>query len=191
MEMTKQVNIKKNVLIFSLIALLLGIIQVFAPEFVLKVLDYLVGVCILILGIFNIILYKKNRIKNISTNNLSYGIILLVLGVYFLTHKGFVVGIMALVFGFYIMVNGIFGIQFSFESKNKGFEKWKVLLIMSIINFILGVIVLFLPIQSSLVLIFWNGIFMILSAVINLVVLIINKRSLKEGPEEREEIITE
>ncbi len=179
-EVKKVMNIKKYILIFSLIAFVLGIIQVVSPEFVLKILDYLVGLCVLLLGLFNIILYLKNKNKNNSTNSLSYGIILLILGIYFLTKKGFVIEIMALVFGFYIMINGIFGIQFSFESRDKGFAKWKILLIASVLNFILGVIILFFPFKSALTLILWNGLFMILSALINLVVLVVNKRALKE-----------
>lgn len=172
---TVKENTQISIIVLSLITLVIGIIQVYSPDFVISVLDYIVGTGILVVGLFYILLYLRSRHQGIYSNNLALGIMLTMIGLYFLIHQGFALGIIALVFGLYIVANGVFGIQFSLDAKQKGFHKWIILLVFSIINILLGVAVLFFPFATSQILIFYSGIIMIVSALINIVVLFVSK----------------
>lgn len=65
--------------------------------------------------------------------------------------------------------------NFPLMLKKEGASKWKVSLIFSLINIILGLVVLFYPFSTIQVLIVYDGIFMVIGAVLNLLSLIFNK----------------
>ncbi len=176
----KHIN-RQNMLLISIVSLILGIIQVFAPVFFMDFIDYIVGVGFLVVGVYNIALHFKHSQNEAIPDSLGRGVILSLLGVYFLYNRGFVLGIMAMVFGIQIITNSVLGLQVSIEAKRKGFDKWIWLLILSLIDLILGVIVLFFPFSSTLVLIFYTGLFMMISAISNIVMLLINKLSGKNN----------
>ncbi len=169
----------KSIMLASLITFLLGLIQAFFPEYVISFLDYVVGIGFLSFGVVGIMSYYKKIQMNIESNSLVIGIILCILGIYFLLNRGFLLSIIALIFGVFIMLVGIIGIQSAINLKQIGLEKWKFSLAFSSINAFLGIIIVFNPFRTTVMLIIYIGIFMMISSVLNIFSLLVNNKGMK------------
>ncbi len=174
--MENQVNEKislKTVIITSIVTLLFGLVQAIFPSYVISIVGLLAGAGLLIIGLANIFLYIKNT-KNTS-NGLAKGILLVIAGLYFIFKDTAALEILSLLLGIFIILNGVMGFQFSFDAKRLEADKWKISMIFALINIVLGLVILFFPFSTVEVLIIYNGIFMTISAILNLLSLIFNK----------------
>ncbi len=167
----KDIHSSKSVLLTSLITVLVGLIMVFFPVSVTNFLDYIVGGALILIGVFSIAIYIRY-----GSSSLAFGIIMILIGAYFLYDTGVVLKIAAFVFGLFILINGIFGFQFSLEAKKMDIPRWKFSMFFSVVNGVLGLIILINPFETTLILITYIGIFMIVSGVLNMFSLVINRR---------------
>ncbi len=164
---------QKTVVITSIVTLIFGLAQIIFPSYVIDIIGFLAGFGLLTIGLVSVLIYIKN--KDNTSNGLAKGIILAVAGAYFIFNSSAPLQILSLLLGLFIVLNGVLGLQFSLDAKKIGSEKWKISLIFSIVNMVLGLIILFFPFSTLEVLIVYNGIFMLVSAVLNLLSLIFNK----------------
>ncbi len=174
--MSSQVSKKvtaKTVVITSIVTLLFALAQIIFPSYVIGIIGLIAGFGLLIIGLANIFLYIKNADN--ASNGLAKGILLTIAGAYFIYNDGAALDILSLLLGIFIILNGVVGLQFSFDAKKSEADKWKISMIFSFVNIILGLFILFYPFSTIETLIVYNGIFMLISAVLNLLSLIFNK----------------
>lgn len=62
--------------------LIMGAFCIFAPNHIVKLLPYLMGISMTLIGSFSIAVWSRNR-RNAATADLAYGLILLIVGVSF------------------------------------------------------------------------------------------------------------
>ncbi len=166
---------RKSILLSSLILLVLGLILAIFPNNIMRFFDYIVGVALAVIGLINIAVYFKNRKIDNNILSLIFGVLIIALGVYFILTPGLVVKIASILFGLSIIFNGIVSLQLAMDAKKFNTGKWGIILLFAIINIIFGAILLFYPFASILILIMYTGIFMTISAIFNLLSLLIHK----------------
>jgi len=100
---------KKNTLVASIIFLLLGIILFTNPGSILDFLSFIVGGALVLIGIINILSYRKTlkKLNKEDTSKLIGGIILIVLGLIVGFAISFIETTIRLVFGAWIIYSGI------------------------------------------------------------------------------------
>ncbi len=159
------------------LTIIAGLLFIFFTEQIIDYLGYIVGFCIILAGLVNIISYFRTNL----TDNLSFGFaigaILISIGLYFIIVPDSIFNIASLFFGFYVIVNGIMGLQFALNAFRLGNARWLVVLICALISIILGGIILYNPFGETEMLVRWIGGFMIATALFNGLSLFLLKRS--------------
>ena len=116
----KKVTLEKNTLLSSIIFLLLGIILFTNPGGILKFISHITGGILIVLGGINIYSYAKTLKKlNVEdTSKLISGIVLIVLGLVVIIFSSLIETTIRLVFGAWIIYNGIMKLIDSLSIKN-------------------------------------------------------------------------
>ncbi len=173
---SKKVTVK-SLLITSIITLIFGLVQIIFPSLIIKFIGFIVGIGFIIIGVVSIIMYIMSKEKLVST--LTRGVLFTLAGLYFSFHPDVALAILSLLLGIFIILNGVIGLQFSLEAKRLDAEKWKFSMIFAIIIILLGLFVLFFPFSTTKLLVIYNGVFMLISSILNIVSIFFNKSAVQ------------
>ncbi len=168
----------KSLVSVQVVTLILGIIFAVFHVQMLDWISYIIAAAMVVLGCLNIFKYFKHRKNGIFTYEFTKGVLMIIFGIYLTINTLFIIQVMAVFFGFYIMINGVLGVQFCIDAIYSKVGEWKITLFMAVVNVLLALIVLFDPFGTTEVLMMYIGIFMAVSAVVNIVSLIMNKAKL-------------
>ncbi len=176
-----KVEIKKVIwpsLISSIFLLLLGLLLFFKSGATLIGISYLVGGVLIALGVIAIINFLRNRSKDIFVElNIVYGIVSIVAGIFLVTVPEFIGSIIPIVVGIAVIISSSFKIQQALVLKNLGSKYFAPSIIMAISCLICGVVILFNPFTSAVVVTQIIGLFMIIYAVLDIINSFILKKS--------------
>ena len=176
-----KVEIKRVIwpsLLSSIFLLLLGILLFFKSSATLMGISYLVGGVLIALGVIAIINFLRNSTKDIFVElNIVYGIVSIVAGLFLVTVPEFVGSIIPIVVGITIIISSSFKIQQALVLKNLGSKYFAPSIIMAISCLICGVVILFNPFTSAVVVTQIIGLFMIIYAVLDIINSFILKKS--------------
>lgn len=164
----KKITSKDNnaSLISSILFLILGCILLSDPNGVVKFLTYIVGAIFMLVGISRIVIYHNDKTKlNIITNNLTYGIIAIAIGIIMMFCNSIIEQVIRLVMGGFIIYTGIINMVLALNLKSTRFNNWITFLIIAIIMLICGVYII---LKSNLVL-STIGIFIIVYSITDII----------------------
>lgn len=176
-----KIEIKKVIwpsLMSSIFLLLLGVLLFFKSSATLMGISYLVGGVLIALGIIAIINFLRNSMKDIFNQlNIVYGTVSIVAGIFLVTVPEFIGSIIPIVVGITVIISSSFKVQQALMLKNIGSSYFLPSLIMAIICLLCGLIILFNPFTSAVVVLKIIGLFMIIYALLDIVNSILLKRS--------------
>jgi uncharacterized membrane protein HdeD (DUF308 family) len=96
------------------------------------------------------------------------GVVGIVFGVYAFTHPGLSLNTLTLVFGAYVLIDGVGGVVSAISGRGES-EHWVVLLLWSLISVAVGLATLFVPTVTTLVLLFYIAIWANTTGVLQIV----------------------
>lgn len=166
-------KIWKETLIIALCFILLGCFMLMKPEMTLTFFSDIVGALVLMLAI--IAFYKHYKMKRMFTFDLAYGIVCVVGALLLFFNKEFLANLIPIVLGIVMIANSIFKIQYIFDLKKAGVERWYISLILSIIKITLGILLIVDPFESMFKITQIIGVFVILFAICDMSDLIVIK----------------
>ena len=176
-----KVEIKRVIwpsLLSSLFLLLLGLLLFFKSSETLVGISYLVGGVLIALGVIAIINFLRNGSKDIFVElNIVYGIVSIVAGIFLVTVPEFIGSIIPIVVGIAVIISSSFKVQQALVLKNLDSKYFLPSLIMAIVCLVCGVVILFNPFTSAVVVTSVIGLFMIIYAVLDIINSIILKKS--------------
>lgn len=169
-----------NLIMFVLV----GLFLVIKPATTLSMISYILGLIILIHGIVNLVRYYVNKDKNnLFDFGLVLGIIEVVVAIIFISTPEFVASIIPLILGVWILVNGIFKLQFALNLKSVENDSWIHSLVVSIVSIVFGVVLISNPFSGAVIITRIIGIFLIIYAVLDFLQSRTIKKTLQEGVE--------
>lgn len=171
----------KNSYIFTcVIYIILGLVLLLYPEMSLKFVCNILGIFILLFGLFKIFSFFKNKADGFPYRfELIMGIIFSVIGGFLLLRPQVVVSIFPVVMGTYIIFDSFFNFRQAFSLKEEGYENWWGMLVLALVMIILGAVMLFNPFATvSLMVMFVGGIFLF-RGISNIISMIIINRILR------------
>lgn len=176
-----KVEIKRVIwpsLLSSIFLLLLGLLLFFKSSETLVGISYLVGGVLIALGVIAIINFLRNGSKDIFVQlNIVYGIVSIVAGIFLVTVPEFIGSIIPIVVGIAVIISSSFKVQQALALKNLDNKYFLPSLIMAIICLVCGVVILFNPFTSAVVVTQIIGLFIIIYAVLDIVNSFILKKS--------------
>ena len=149
--------------ISAILMMLAGILFCVRPFAATESLTMVIGIMMIGNGVVTILHYFSSRALSgfFLKGSLARGILLIIIGIFILTHVDFTVTVFSYIFSLYIIVDGISGVESSFLLKNLGASNWIVNLILSLLLIAAGVYMLFNPSSAVATASMWIGLILI------------------------------
>ena len=176
-----KIEVKKVIwpsLISSIFLLLLGLLLFFKSGATLIAISYLIGGILSAVGIIAIINFLRNSSKDIFNQlNIIYGVVSIVAGIFLVTVPEFIGSIIPVVVGITVIISSSLKLQQALFLKNMNSKYFMPSLIMAILCLVCGVVILFNPFTSAVVVTKMIGLFMIIYAVLDIINSLILRKS--------------
>lgn len=173
-------GLKKGVVIYSIIVIVMGIILIIFPDITSQMICYGVAGIVFICGIMDFIRYFSNDFSYRFGYDLISGFFLCAIGIFMILRSDIVIMMIPFIIGLFIVIEGIMNMTRSLELKRWGFEKWFYDLLLSLLLLILGFIIVFNPFDVAIVSIIFIGVCFIYDGVLNLIILHRSNQFVKE-----------
>lgn len=169
-------DMKHNYFITALITIAVGAVLVIWPEFTGKVMCYVLGGAIILMGIVQTIIFLKGeRIGLIPKFTAAMGIVLIILGVWVCLKPQIVLSIIPVVIGIMMLVHGIMDIIYSVDIKNAGAKKWWIALIVAIVTLVIGGFLVSQPFFAFELTMLFIGIGLLYDGISDLILVIVSE----------------
>lgn len=176
-----KIEVKKIIwpsLISSMFLLLLGLLLFFKSSATLMAISYLVGGVLIALGIVAIINFLRNTTKDIFNQlNIVYGVVSIVAGSFLVTVPSFIGSIIPFIIGITVIISSSFKVQQALILKNMNSKYFLPSLIMAILCLVCGLVILFNPFESAVLVTKIIGLFIIIYAILDIINSFILKKS--------------
>ena len=124
----------------SLVIGVLGIVLLWHPEGVLKAIFYVVGIFLIIKGVYKILNYFATHGQyDFYNNDLLYGIIALVFGVIAVVLWEELEGVIGLVVGAWMIYGSLVRINTAIKMRTAGIREWFYVLVLALVMLALGI----------------------------------------------------
>ena len=135
MEKTKKDSLS---IISAVLFLILGILLILYPNDIVKFLTYILGAILVILGLFKLFTYLKNKQTDDNINNFAIAIALIVIGIITMFLSSVIEFVVRIIIGGWLLYSGIIKLMLAFKLKGIKVINWYIPLISSIIMLACG-----------------------------------------------------
>ena len=172
-------NITNSVIVLSILAVLLGIVMVAYPGLSLVALGITIAAYLIVHGITLIILDIKAWKMYIPFDGMLQGILCVLTGVLLAMSPEYIAVYIGIFVGLWVIVSSFDGIRLASALRITD-APWVLMIIMNIIDIIIGCIIVFTPVLSSISMTVGLGVVIIIHSVINIVNMIMVKKNAKD-----------
>ena len=161
--------VKSGMMLLSIAYIVIGMMLLIMPQTSLLWICYPFGAVVLLTGIVCLIQYARIRGTGFTAPfMLVGGVITAGLGIFTLAKPQVVASFLPIVFGIFIVVDGLSRIGSAIDlAKRKG-QKWWVLLLLSIVSVALGILLVLHPFGAAVSVVMVCGILLIVEGAMNL-----------------------
>lgn len=161
--------VKSGMMLLSISYIVIGMMLLIMPQTSLLWICYAFGAVVLLTGIVCLIQYARIRGTGFTAPfMLVGGVITAGLGIFTLAKPQVVASFLPIVFGIFIVVDGLSRIGSAIDlAKRKG-QKWWVLLLLSIVSVALGILLVLHPFGAAVSVVMVCGILLIVEGAMNL-----------------------
>lgn len=155
-------SIRNSLVFTSVLYIILGVILMAFPDSSLNLACALIGVVTLAYAGVRIVSYFQNGGAYSNRFDLFLGVLLAVIGVFLLLCPQFIVSLIPIALGIYIVVDSFAAMKKALDMKALGFEKWWVSFLVALLLTVFGAVMIFNPfgtMASLVVFIGWGFIF--------------------------------
>lgn len=162
----------------SIIFLIFGLLLYLSPEGIIATVSFVMGIFLLIVGIYSLIMYFKDKIY--FKSNLISGIFALVAGILLITNTNIIATIVPIIIGICMIGLGARKLEISLNFKDNQVLGWSYMLIMGIITIICGIILIINPIKGAFIATKIIGIIIMIYSIIDIIDSIVFRNNLKK-----------
>lgn len=166
-----------NLIVSSVILCIAGLVFMIFSETVVNIIGWVLGSIFCVIGLIYLIGYIRRQIR---LSELFAGIISLVAGVLILIHPGWVMSLLSVIIGIYVLIEGALKTRISIVAKRQQARGWWVLLVAALLSIAVGILLVFNPFGISRMFIFFVGLALLLNGVENIIHAVYTKRILSE-----------
>ena len=144
---------RDNRTVFILVAfcLVCGVLVILLGGLAVRITAYAAAAALLFAGGQSVYCYLQSEpLVRIREARLAVGFILLLTGILLAFNTDLVNGLLPFIWGLVLLFGGFLKIQYAFDEKTVGVEKWWIMLILASVSIIIGVVSLLNPGNSTL-----------------------------------------
>ncbi len=180
-NLNKRINKKCNTSLFtSIIFVIVGLFLFIKPDTTISVISYIIGGTLISAGLYSS--YKYFSAKDIlSTFNfdLIYGVLMLIAGMFLIIKPLALSSFFPIILGIWIIINSITKFEYALLLKRTKNSDWTYTCLLSLLTFIWGIVLLFNPLKTVLLVTQIIGIFIIVYAVLDIIDNFIIRKNIK------------
>ena len=176
--------LKWRSLIIAFSAILIGLLFILTPQTSADVICYVAGILLLASGIAAVVSYLASG-RLFGSYALVSGIVLLVCGVFCLLRPEVIQGLLTVIFGVFLVIDGMVTLQDGIDCARAKLGGWWVLAALAVITIALGCVVLFGNFDSIMLL---AGISLIVDGVFDLIATLAFSKRVREARQKLQEI---
>ena len=172
--MVKKIKgIKIELIIISIVLFALGLFLVVFPEISQLIICKAVGIALCVWGVLRLITYFSMVRKEIFASfGFVQGISLLAFGLFFVMKPEVIAMFFGTILAIVIIIDGILKLQYGIEFYRMEADKWWIEAVVAALMVVMGVIALFNPFDSSVALMIFIGIVLMVEGVSDLISII-------------------
>ena len=137
-------SLKTEYIVSSAVIILLGIVLSFFPSGSTSALCYIVAAFFAIVGVIVVVRYFRSEERGfLAATSLVAGGLLILLGIYILVKPLSFASVLWLVFGIFMVVDGIYKTIHAITLSKNGATRWWSVLIIAMVTALLGCIIIF------------------------------------------------
>ena len=160
---------KTGYILSSAVLIIMGLIMLLKPSFPLNALCRIIGLVLMICGIFKIYGYFCHDLYSLAfQHDLAFGALAVFVGIIVFAKPAFAVSVINFLAGIIILLDGLIKIQTAVEAKDFGLERWKAIALCAAATCVLGVLLVISPFKSAETVIRLIGVCLIADGALNI-----------------------
>lgn len=164
----------------SLIYLLIGVILLFVTDSVLITISRVLGIILLVAGLFPVISYfKDNAFKDLARSQLIGGIFLIVSGIIMILNPTLIGTIIPIVIGVCMIISSISKVTYALMLRENKVQSWNISLIFAIITLLVGLFLVIKPWAATGLIFQIIGVIIIIYSILEIIETIIIGKKVK------------
>ena len=141
-------KIEKSMIFSTMVTLVLGLLLTIFPEESLKILAYIIGIALIVMGGAFIIDYVRgSRLDKITSISFVLGTIFVAMGIFFIIAHLKLASFIMVIVGIIFLIKGLCKIQLAFNVRGV-LESWKYNLIVGLLTLTIGLVIIINPAES-------------------------------------------
>ncbi|MBQ8970327.1 MAG: DUF308 domain-containing protein [Lachnospiraceae bacterium] len=174
-------KVKKDVYVFAVSFIVMGLIMIFFPQFTLETICYLFAAVLAVLGIFNLIVYfTRDILKDVYRYDFVSGVMMILLAIVFVWRSQLVINLIPIVMGLVVFWNGVTKLQRSIDLGRTGYSGWIFVLIFALMSIAVGIVIIMQPDFIAQAVIIIIGISLVFGGVTDIITLVLLGKRVKE-----------
>ena len=158
---------KNSLVAASGVYALVGLILIFFPNRSLSFVCTLAGILMVGYGVVAVIGFFAGRGTDAFAfrSDLVLGVMAGIVGIFFLLHSDFIISVIPTILGVYILIDALMNMKRGLDLRELGYAGWTTTLVLSGISLAMGLVILWNPFKTGLIL--WRvigGVFLYLGA---------------------------
>lgn len=138
-------SIRNSLVTTSVLYIMAGVALMVFPATALNLVCTLIGAVTLVYGAIRIVSYFKDGGSYSNRFDLFIGVLLAAAGIFLLVCPQFIVSLIPIGLGIYILVDSFTAVKKSLDMKALGFEKWWISFLLALLLAIFGAVMIFNP----------------------------------------------
>ena len=164
---------KIGYIVMSAVFCAIGILFMACPELSVRMIGRALGIAMIVFGCFKLVGYfSKDLFRLAFQYDLEFGILLILLGLIVLVKSANVMNFIFIALGIAILTDGLFKVQIAIDSRKFGIREWWMILVLAVFTGLVGLVLVFRPAESSLVLTVLLGVSLLAEGILNLCVVV-------------------
>lgn len=168
-------SIRNSLILSSLLYIVLGVVLLVMPELSLGFACLLIGGAVLVYGVVRLAAYLRGG-ENSDKLDLVLGVLLILLGLCLLIWIRFLLALVPMVLGIYILVDSLGSIKRSLDMKALGFSRWWISCLVAAALAVCGLVMVLNPFGTIEGLVMFVGLGFLVDGVTTLVNTILLER---------------
>lgn len=144
-------EVKLNSYVSTIAGLIIGLLLLLWPGASLTLVCAVIGVAVLAVAVVQLSLFFRERMTGFSASyHLFLGILLLVIGGWFLISPQTIGAIVPIMVGVYVVLHGITEAGRAISLQRENYDKWWIALILALGSILLGLVLIFNAVQAGM-----------------------------------------
>lgn len=171
---------KTGYIAVSILLAVLGIVLIAWPTFSVNALGVICGILLILFGGVKLVGYFSKDLYRLAFQyDMSFGILLIILGIIMLIHPGNLASFICVVFGLSVLISSLFNIQTALDAKKFGINQWWLIFALSVIAAVWGLILVFRPSEAADVMAVLLGITLLFESAVNICTVVTSVKIVK------------